>query len=86
MEMTPDKPETCTGDGDELELEPQAQTVPSPFSASENREPALMATTPESPETCTGLTLDVIAPFPSSPDPPWPHAQTVPFCRSASAC
>ena len=43
-----------------------------------------MAVTPVRFVTATGVLLAVVAPLPSSPSSPWPHALTVPPDRSAT--
>src|SRR5439155_26696009 len=68
-------------------LFPQANTVPSDLSASEDEPPAETATIPlpgPRPVTPTGLNESVGAfPFPSSPEALLPHANTAPSLRSA---
>jgi len=57
---------------------PQAQTVPSLFSARLCSPPPAIAVTPLSPLTCTGVLLLVNVPLPNCPEPFNPQAQTVP--------
>src|SRR5437879_5790835 len=59
-------------------LFPQAQTVPSLFSARLWPPPPAMATTPLRPLTATGVLLLIFVPLPSCPKPLNPQAQTVP--------
>src|SRR5213080_4039164 len=81
MALTPLRPDTRTGTAELAAVEPlpssprvlppQAQTVPSDFSAYAVSRAAAMAVTPVRPETCTGaLTL-------------CPHCHTVPSERRA---
>src|SRR6516225_6545417 len=85
--VTPLKLCTCTGDGRKLvgfpspswpsPFPPQAQTVPSLFSARLCSPPAATAITPFRFCTCTGVSRSLMVPSPSWPLPFQPQAQTV---------
>src|SRR6266446_3846546 len=84
---TPPGPSTCTGvllsvnvplPNCPRALFPQAQTVPSLFSARLCSAPPAIAVTPLSPLTCAGVLLLVNVPLPNCPEPFNPQAQTVP--------
>src|SRR6185437_2854376 len=96
--ITLERPFTCTG----VELgvfvptpnspepfPPQAQTVPSLFSAklnSSSQQPLAIATTPERLLTCDGVEVATVVPFPSSPKPLSPQAQTFPVVCAGCVC
>src|SRR6267143_90724 len=95
MAVTPVSPLTCTGvlllvhvplPNCPLLFKPQAQTVPSLFSARLCQYPPAMAVTPLSPPTCTGVLLAVFVPLPNRPSTLRPQAQTVPSLFSARLC
>src|SRR6266446_4958889 len=73
-------------------LNPQAQTVPSLFSARLFSNPAARAVTPvrlptpPGPSTCTGVLLLVNVALPNYPSLLNPQAQTVPSLFSARLC
>src|SRR3989442_8508323 len=95
---TPSVPSTCTGvllsvnvplPNCPAKLYPQAQTVPSLFSARLRKLPLAMAVTPlrypapTAPSTWTGVLLLVNVPLPNCPKKLSPQAQTVPSLCSA---
>src|SRR5258707_13981102 len=75
-----------------LLFHPQAQTVPSLFSARLCKPPPARAVTPvrkptpAGPSTCTGVLLLVTVPLPNSPSLLTPQAQTVLSPLSARLC
>src|SRR2546428_654917 len=97
----PPAPTTCTGGlllvvgsfpNWPVALLPQAQTVPSNFSAKLCDPPAAMAVmplnkpAPPAPTTCTGVLLLVVVLFPNWPVALLPQAHTVPSNLSAKLC
>src|SRR5512133_1685953 len=97
MAITWLSPLTCTGAGQSVlvpspswpkPFQPQVHTVPSAFSAAVKRSPPDTASTLLNVGTCTGTFTPVVEviPFPISPKPFSPHAQTVPADVSATAC
>src|SRR5215472_8775742 len=85
--ITPERLLTCTGvllfvvlplPSSPFAFSPQAQTVPSLFTARLWSQPAAMAITPERLLTAMGVELGTFVPTPNSPKPFPPHAQTVP--------
>src|SRR5260370_918063 len=65
------------------ELEPQAQTKPSFFSAKLWEVPPATAKPPVNPVTVTGTNRCVMLPSPSSPLPLYPQEKTVPSLFTA---